>query len=265
MLTKEGIHTMIAKYHTHTTRCHHASGKEEDFVLRAIENGLEIFGFSDHVPMPFPDGHQSGYRVFIEELEDYVRTIEGLREKYADRIRILLGFEAEYYPALFEDMLNMLAPYDYDYLLLGQHFIGNEDGGYSGAPTDNPAVLKQYVDQVIEGLSTGKFTYLTHPDLLNFTGGDDVYEEHMERLCRACLAMDIPLEVNLLGVEDHRHYPCDRFFRIAGRVGNPVVIGCDAHHLHAVANPDILAQGEEFCARHGLRILETVPLRNPKA
>ena len=256
---------MIANYHTHTTRCHHASGKEEDFVLRAIENGLEIFGFSDHVPMPFPDGHQSGYRVFIEELEDYVRTIEGLREKYADRIRILLGFEAEYYPALFEDMLNMLAPYDYDYLLLGQHFIGNEDGGYSGAPTDNPAVLKQYVDQVIEGLSTGKFTYLTHPDLLNFTGSDDVYEEHMERLCRACLAMDIPLEVNLLGVEDHRHYPCDRFFRIAGRVGNPVVIGCDAHHLHAVANPDILAQGEEFCARHGLRILETVPLRNPKA
>ena len=265
MLTKEGIHTMIANYHTHTTRCHHASGKEEDFVLRAIENGLEIFGFSDHVPMPFPDGHQSGYRVFIEELEDYVRTIEGLREKYADRIRILLGFEAEYYPALFEDMLNMLAPYDYDYLLLGQHFIGNEDGGYSGAPTDNPAVLKQYVDQVIEGLSTGKFTYLTHPDLLNFTGSDDVYEEHMERLCRACLAMDIPLEVNLLGVEDHRHYPCDRFFRIAGRVGNPVVIGCDAHHLHAVATPDILAQGEEFCARHGLRILETVPLRNPKA
>ena len=256
---------MIANYHTHTTRCHHASGNEEDFVLRAIENGLKIFGFSDHVPMPFPDGHQSGYRVFREELEDYVRTVERLREKYADRIRILLGFEAEYYPALFEDMLNMLAPYDYDYLLLGQHFIGNEDGGYSGAPTDNPAVLKQYVDQVIEGLSTGKFTYLTHPDLLNFTGSEEIYEQHMERLCRACLEMNIPLEVNLLGVEDGRHYPCDRFFRIASRVGNPVVIGCDAHHLHAVANADIIARGEEFCARHGLQILQTVPLRNPKA
>ena len=61
---------MIANYHTHTTRCHHASGNEEDFVLRAIENGLKIFGFSDHVPMPFPDGHQSGFRVRIEELEE---------------------------------------------------------------------------------------------------------------------------------------------------------------------------------------------------
>ena len=205
---------MIANYHTHTTRCHHASGKEEDFVLRAIENGLKIFGFSDHVPMPFPDGHQSGYRIFREELEDYVRTVEALREKYADRIQILLGFEAEYYPALFEDMLHMLSPYNYDYLIMGQHFVGNEDGGASGARTEDPAMLQQYVEQVIQGLSTGKFTYLAHPDLIYFAGPDDIYEQHMERLCRACLEMNIPLEVNLLGVEDHRHYPCDRFFRI---------------------------------------------------
>lgn len=256
---------MIANYHTHTTRCHHASGKEEDFVLRAIGNGLQILGFSDHVPMPFPDGHQSGFRVRIEELEDYVRTVEALREKYADRIRILLGFEAEYYPALFEDMLSMLSKYDYDYLIMGQHFIGNEDGPYSGTPTDDPARLTQYVDQVITGLKTDKFTYLAHPDLLNYTGDDAHYEREMTRLCRACLDMGIPLEVNLLGMEGGRHYPSDRFFRIAGKLQVPVILGCDAHHLNAVADSDIIARGEEFCRRHGLTILKTVPLRNPKA
>ena len=256
---------MIANYHTHTTRCHHASGKEEEFVLRAIDNGLQIFGFSDHVPMPFPDGHQSGFRVRIEELEDYVRTVEGLRQKYADRIRILLGFEAEYYPALFADMLRLLGKYDYDYLIMGQHFIGNEDGPYSGSPTTDSARLTQYVDQVIQGLATGKFTYLAHPDLLNFTGDNTFYEMEMTRLCRACIDMSIPLEVNLLGVEDGRHYPCDRFFRIAGKLHAPVILGCDAHHLHAVANADIIARGEEFCRRHGLTIQPTVPLRDPKA
>ena len=255
---------MIANYHTHTTRCHHATGNEEDYVLRAIEHGLVIFGFSDHVPMPFPDGHQSGYRVFLEELEDYVRTVERLRDKYADRIQILLGFEAEYYPELFDAMMETLSRYDYDYLLLGQHFTGNEQY-YSGSPSASPEHLTRYVDQVIDGLKTGKYTYLTHPDLINFTGDDSFYEQEMTRLCRACLDMDIPLEVNLLGVEDGRHYPCDKFFRIAAKVGNPVILGCDAHHLHAVANPQILARGEEFCRRHGLRILDTVPLRNPKA
>jgi histidinol-phosphatase (PHP family) len=256
---------MIANYHTHTVRCHHASGTEEDFVLRAIDNGLQIFGFSDHVPMPFPDGHQSGFRVFREDLEDYVRTVERLRDQYADRIRILLGFEAEYYPDLFEPMLQLLAPYDYDYLIMGQHFVGNEDGGYSGSPTTDAARLRQYVDQVITGLQTGKFTYLAHPDLLNYIGDPTIYDKEMTRLCRACLEMNIPLEVNLLGVEDGRHYPSDRFFRLAGKVGNPVILGCDAHHLHAVANADIIARGEDFCRRHSLTILETVPLRNPKS
>ena len=103
---------MIANYHTHTYRCHHADGTEREYVERAIENGLKIFGFSDHVPMPFPDGHQSGYRVRIEALEDYVRTVEGLREEYKKDIEILLGFEAEYYPAHFEDMLALIGQYD---------------------------------------------------------------------------------------------------------------------------------------------------------
>ena len=251
---------MIANYHTHTVRCHHASGNEEDFVLRAIDKGLQIFGFSDHVPMPFPDGHQSGFRVFREDLEDYVRTVHKLRDQYADRIRILLGFEAEYYPDLFEPMLQMLAPYDYDYLIMGQHFIGNENGGYSGSPTTDAARLRQYVDQVITGLQTGKFTYLAHPDLLNYIGDQEIYDKEMTRLCRACLDMNVPLEVNLLGVEDRRHYPSDRFFGIAAEVGCDVVIGSDAH------SPDVFRDHAsiEGCAalakKHGLNILPSLTM-----
>ena len=256
---------MIANYHTHTPRCHHAIGEEEAYVLRAIEQGLQILGFSDHVPMPFPDGHQQGYRVRIEELGDYVRTVEALREKYRDQITIRLGFEAEYYPSRFEDMLRLLGQYDYDYLILGQHFIDNEQSAYMGVPTDSEAVLCRYVDQVIEGLETGKFTYLAHPDLVHFTGEDVIYEQHMRRLCRACLDMNIPLEVNLLGLEDGRQYPCDKFFRIAALTGNRVILGCDAHRPEAVADPQILARGQAFCQRHGLHLLETVALRDPRA
>lgn len=255
---------MIANYHTHTYRCHHADGSEREYVERAIQNGLKTFGFSDHVPMPFPDGHQSGFRVRIEALEDYVRTVEQLREEYKADIDILLGFEAEYYPAHFEDMLALIGQYDYQYLLMGQHLIGNEERAI-GAPHDDPALLRRYVDQVIEGLSTGKYTYLCHPDIPNFKGGDEDYEREMTRLCRACLTLDIPLEINLLGLEEHRHYPSDRFFRIVSKIQNPVILGCDAHHLPAVANQAMIAEGEAFAARYGLTLLDTVTLRNPKA
>jgi histidinol-phosphatase (PHP family) len=256
---------MIANYHTHTLRCHHAIGTEREYIEKAIAEGLEILGFSDHVPMPFPDGHQSGYRVRIEELEDYIRTLEALREEYKDRIQILIGFGAEYYPAHFEAMLKLLAPYDYDYMILGQHFIDNETAPYGAMPSTDEAALVRYVDQVLEGLSTGKYTYLAHPDVYNFVGDEGAYYEQMKRLCEGCKQMNIPIEINLLGLMEHRHYPSDRFYRIVSEVGNDTVIGCDAHHNKDVADPEALKAGAAFAERYGLRVLETVELRDPKA
>ena len=37
-----------------------------------------------------------------DEVDDYCRSLEMLREEYKKDIRILIGFEAEYLPALVE-------------------------------------------------------------------------------------------------------------------------------------------------------------------
>mgnify|MGYP004576416305 CR=1 FL=1 len=39
-------------YHTHTFRCGHAIGNDEEYVLEAIALGLNTLGFSDHVMLP---------------------------------------------------------------------------------------------------------------------------------------------------------------------------------------------------------------------
>ena len=54
---------MIANYHTHTPRCGHAIGSEEEYVRCALEAGFQILGFSDHTPYPFPQGHYSSFRM----------------------------------------------------------------------------------------------------------------------------------------------------------------------------------------------------------
>ena len=43
---------MIANYHTHTWRCHHADGTEREYVENAIAAGIKILGFSDHTYVP---------------------------------------------------------------------------------------------------------------------------------------------------------------------------------------------------------------------
>ena len=100
---------------------------------------------------------------------------------------------------------------------------------HSTMTTDDESLLSLLVDQTSEGLQTGKFACVAHPDLMNFTGADDVYEKHMRRLCENARAAGVPLEINLLGIRSHRAYPRERFWKLVGEVGNDVVMGGDAH------------------------------------
>ena len=256
---------MICNYHTHTHRCGHAKGEEREYIEKALAEGLTTIGFSDHIPMPFPDGYQSGFRCKLEKLDDYVNTLLALREEYRDRINILIGFEAEYYPELFSAMMKMLSPYPIDYLIMGQHFVGNERGEvYNGGAFTNEDKLIRYVDQVIEGAKTGAYTYFAHPDLINYAGeNEELYKSEMRRLCTEFKALNVPLEFNLLGFEEHRIYPRDSFWSIVAEVGNDVILGCDAHQPSKVADKDIVSGAIEKLKEFGITPIESVAIRDP--
>ena len=254
---------MIANYHTHTWRCGHATGSEREYVEQAIQAGIRILGFSDHTPCPFPGDYASYFRMGLDQAEDYFTTVSDLKQEYAGEIEIRIGVESEFYPACFEALLRLLEDYPCEYMLMGQHFIRNEfDGVYSGSRTMDEAVLVQYVSQVLEGLKTGMFTYLAHPDLLNWRGDEAVYDREMERLCRGAKALGIPLEINLLGLYDCRHYPAPRFWQIASRVGNEAVLGCDAHQPEALNRPWLEEEARSFAAQQGITLLDTVELKS---
>ena len=93
---------MSFNLHTHTTRCNHASGTDEEYVLQAIQNGYDVIGFSDHAPYSVPQGHKSGFRIPCDKAQDYADSIRTLQERYKGVIDIKLGFELEYYPDLIE-------------------------------------------------------------------------------------------------------------------------------------------------------------------
>ena len=243
---------MIANYHTHTVRCGHAVGEDREYVEKALERGLQLLGFSEHVPMPFPDGHESRFRLPARLLEDYVSSVLRLREEYRGQIEILLGFEAEYYPDLFEAMLERLSPYPVDYLILGQHFNTSAEITYNTRPQDSEEALHFHVDRILEGLGTGRFLYAAHPDHFHFTGDVEFYRQESRRLCEGVKKLDIPLELNMLGLREKKNYPRPEFWEIAAEVGNRVILGCDAHDPDHVANPENLKETLAFAARYGI-------------
>ena len=62
---------MKANFHTHTTRCGHASGTDEDYVRAALAQGFGVLGFSDHVPWPYRSGFRHpGVRMDVSDLPE---------------------------------------------------------------------------------------------------------------------------------------------------------------------------------------------------
>ncbi len=221
-------------YHTHTYRCSHASGTAEEYILRAIEGGIKHMGFSEHAPFIFPDGNEQYYRLPVAQIGDYFGELYELRERYADRLDIKIGFEMEYYPTYFKDMLELTRKSGAEYLILGQHHVYDYPLLTSCMnPTDDPKMLLSYVNSTIEAMKTGVFSYVAHPDILNFTGDATLYRRHMLRLCEAAAQLDVPLEINFLGIRDDRNYPATRFWRLVGKTSAPVTFGFDAHDVQA--------------------------------
>ena len=248
---------MIANYHTHTVRCHHAVGAEREYVENAIRRGLKIFGFADHTPQYFPGDYYSFMRMRPYELPEYCAEVNKLRKEFQDRLQILTGLEAEYYPAIWNDLISRLQDTDVQYLILGQHWLGNEQNEHGSAgATNDETILRRYCHQVCEAMNTGKITYIAHPDLLNYTGDRKTYQRHYRDLCRCAKESDTPLEINFLGIRTNRCYPNDALLKIAAKVGNEMVFGLDSHESESVNDPATLQKAHELVDKFGLKLIE---------
>lgn len=249
---------MFANYHTHTALCGHAIGTDREYVEAAIRGGIKVLGFADHCPWIYPDGRRSPTRMLPGELDGYCRSVLDLRKEYRNDITIYLGLESEYIPELMEAQDKLLQDYPLDYMILGEHYT-SLNGTYTGRPTDSEEELACYADLIIEGMESGRYRYVAHPDLINFTGNAAAYTHHMTRLCRYFRERSLPVEINMLGALERRHYPSDRFMRIAGAQGLTAIIGVDAHQPERLENREGVDLCRRIAERHGLELIDRLP------
>ena len=239
-------------YHTHTKRCGHAIGEDEEYVLSALRFGLKHLGFSDHVILP--DIIQHGMRGDPDMLEGYIKSINSLKEKYKDYIDISVGFECEYIPKYVPYYKKLLEEKKVNYLILGQHLTfdtNNNIKWYFEYPSKFIAI-KKYTDDLIVGIKSGLFAYVAHPDfLMLLTDEWDSYtEECSKRIIQAAVDYNIPLELNLgharvkgkimyKNVGYRYEYPFLEFWYLVSKSKAKVVVGFDSHCPDHVQFPQI--------------------------
>lgn len=254
---------MITNYHTHTKRCHHAVGEDEDYVRSAVKTGYDVLGFSDHAPYYYENGYLSYYKMHPDEAEEYAKSIFALREKYRDKIQIHMGFEAEYYPEIFPEALKLWKRVGAEYVILGQHFIANEysKAEHAFGSSDNEK-LRRYTDRCIEAIETEKFSYIAHPDVLKYVGCDEEFYEHeAKRLVECATRHETPLEINLQGLYEGRHYPNKAFWQAAARLSPTVILGTDAHTPILLENINARKQATKLANDLGLKLIDKLEFK----
>lgn len=257
---------MKANYHTHTRRCMHAVGSDEDYVKSAIKSGFDVLGFSDHTPWKYESDFKANMRMPLSQFQDYYQSISSLREKYKDQIEILIGLECEYYPKYMDWLKQFLKDEKIDYILFGNHYQKTDEiHRYYGRICKDAESLNAYVEDAIAGMETGLYSYLAHPELFMrcYPKFDEACREASIHICEAAKRLHIPLEYNLAGLayNEQMHteeYPHHCFWEIAAEMECDAIVGVDAHDNQDLENSGRWQRAHEYLNSLHMHVLDHI-------
>ncbi|MDD6213985.1 MAG: histidinol-phosphatase HisJ family protein [Firmicutes bacterium] len=249
---------ILSNFHTHTSFCD-GYDTPESIVLEAISMGFDTLGFSDHSHTAF-DPVRSMSR---ENTAKYIKTVNELKEKYRDKIKILCGVEQD----LFSDM-----PTDeYDYVIGAVHHI-IKDGEYiqiDKSPTalriaadkyfggDLYSLAEEYYANMERLASRSDVDVMAHFDLVAlFSGRMRDFDENNKRYknaalhaMRRALENDKIIEINTFPVRRGFKvypYPSEFLLKEVLHKKGKILFSSDSHKKNTLDNGFGIAQAYAY-------------------
>jgi len=239
---------MLSNLHTHCGFCD-GVGNPEEYVVKALEKGFYALGFSSHGPAHF----STGWTMSDKTAEEYLKTIDELKNRYKNTIQIYKGMEIDYFPG---DTRNIFLRYDLDYIIGSIHFINTPgeseffsiDGSMEAfektlnvcAGSDIKKVVYRYYETVLEMLQKNRFDILGHLDIVKknntgnrfFNENEKWYVDLVKKIVEKISQHKVIVEVNTGGVArgyTDEIYPSEWIIRECRKWDIPITLTSDAH------------------------------------
>ena len=226
--------------HNHTILCNHATESVDEYVQRAIELGIDEYGFADHAPM----NYDPKYRMNISQKQQYEKWVLDAKEKYKDKIKVLLGYEVDYLDGY---ILDEVIKSKVDYLIGSVHFLRNKSdmwgfdnpefiGVYKSKDIDT--IWVEYFDAIKAMAKTGLFDIVGHFDLIKvfkFLPKKDIKLIAKDALLEIKKS-NMVLEINPAGLRKpiNETYPSKQLLELAFELQIDITFGSDAHSVEQV-------------------------------
>jgi histidinol-phosphatase (PHP family) len=238
-------------FHSHNHFCDGSTSPEE-MVRAAIRLGMPSLGISSHGPVPYPNS----WCMDETDLKKYLQEISRLKEKYAGRIEIHCGLEADYVErkSNFNDFRNGSG---IDYIIGSVHYLYEN-------PDDKPFSVDGTRKEFLQGFRdvyrkdaermTRRFFSLNRqmieeqkPDLVGHIDkirinlshvhpapeSEKWYQEELHQTIGCLVANDQIIEVNTRGIYKKyttEPYPSYGFLRELKNRNGRISLNSDAHH-----------------------------------
>ncbi len=222
---------MLVDLHNHTTLCNHAQGSTIQYIDSAIKANTKYFGFSDHAPMDF----SQKYRMRFDQMRSYENDILSLKEKYKDKIEILLAYEVDFLEGYMDKrVLNA----NVDYLIGSVHFLKKWEfdnpefiGEYKHR--DINQIWQEYFDTIEIMAKKNLFDIVGHIDLIKifkYMPTKDI-KTIAQNAIKAIKKSDMVVELNTAGYRKPigEAYPSTDILELLSEYNIPITFGSDAH------------------------------------
>ena len=242
----------IVNHHAHTTFSDGAHDAET-MIRRAVELGMEGYGYSDHAPIRI---HDFG-NMELDNLKAYSTEIDRIKAAYADRIKVYKSLEVDYIPGLINVDTDYIVAADLDYTVGAVHYVETLDGKPWSFQRPDPSfergineifggsgrkMVERYFELVREMVRQHPPDVVAHLDRIKKRNPKAQYwDEHdawfgaeIDRTLNLIADAGIILEVNTRGIykgEIDETYPSLWIVERANRMGIPLQVNSDAHDV----------------------------------
>lgn len=232
---------MRVDLHNHTTLCNHATGTTQEYIQKAIELGIDVYGFSEHAPMHFDEK----YRLNLKDKDFYENDILTLKQKYQKDIKILLGYEVDYINGNY--ILDEVMTSKVDYFIGSVHFLTQEGHQWG---FDNPEFIGEYknkdIDKIwedyfeaIENMAKlNKFDIVGHLDLIKvfkYLPKKDI-KQIAQNALKQIKKSNMTVEINSAGYRKPiaEQYPSRELLELCYELDIDITFSSDAHSVEQI-------------------------------
>ncbi|MCB2145753.1 MAG: histidinol-phosphatase [Deltaproteobacteria bacterium] len=238
--------------------CGHAKDSLEEIVKAYIDHGFLWVGITEHMPpvsdaFVYPEEKSAGLdaRALKERFADYMTTCRHLQAKYANDIRVYVGFETEDYSGSLDFAKALIRTFSPDYVVGSVHHVKDIPFDYSKRCYDEATdccggldgLYAAYFDQQYEMIRELKPRVVGHLDIIRIYDPGyrsqlikPVIWEKIVRNLKLVRRLNLILDFNLrpLSRGETEPYLSAPILKMANEMGIDIVPGDDSHGVDTI-------------------------------